>query len=117
MSLIRYFFPRRKLYHVPKHVTALYNRGEITHEQALVMSAGYARDPQQAASVLNELRKQHGRNVWNYLLFNPRRKRVKTVYERFLTLMRRMFGELEYPVTTARKQEAIVYMDYEFDEQ
>lgn len=111
-----YFFPKRKLHRIPKEISAQYARDEISKAQAIIMMAGLARDPQQAQQIYEGLREKHGNKVWDYVEFNVRRQRVGTVGQRFMRLMRKIFGESEHPNLRVVKQESIVLMDYKFED-
>lgn len=111
-SIIEYFFPKRKLHRIPRHISAAYARDEISKAQAIIMMAGLARDPDQAQSILVDLRAKHGDSLWHHVEFNVRRQRTGTFGERLLKLMRKIFGEMEHPNLRERTVEAIVKMDY-----
>lgn len=111
-----YFFPKRKLHRIPKQVSAMYARDEISKEQAIIMMAGLARDPMEAQNVYIALKEQHGDRVWDHVEFNVRRKRTGTFKERLMKLMRKIFGEDEQPNLRIRREESIVLMDYHFDD-
>ena len=111
-----YFFPKRKLHRIPRHISALYARDAISKEQSILMMAGMARDPQEAQNIYEALREKHGDKIWDYVEFNVRRKRVGTFGQRLMKLMRKIFGEDEHPNLRERKQESIVLMDYKFEE-
>lgn len=112
-----YFFPKRKLHRIPRHISAQYARDEITKAQAIIMMAGLARDPAEAQGVYESLKEKHGDKVWDYVEFNVRRKRYGTFWQRLMKLMRKIFGEDEHPNFRVRKQESIVYMDYRFEDE
>lgn len=117
-KLIRYLYPRREFHRVPKKVTALYDRGELNHQQALVMMAGLARDPQQAQKVFDELRQTHGDKTHDYIKLELRRKRTQSPRERFIRLLRDVFGEYERPLDGRRRRaESIVFMDYVYEDE
>ncbi|MEM9954342.1 MAG: hypothetical protein AAF846_22215 [Chloroflexota bacterium] len=112
-----YFFPKRKLHRIPKHITAQYARDEITKAQAIIMMAGLARDPIEAQSIYIELKQKHGDKIWQYVEFNVRRKRTGTFQQRLMKLMRKIFGEMERPNLRYRVEEPIVNMDYRIRKQ
>lgn len=114
-SMKDYFFPKRKLHRIPKQISALYNRGEISKEQAIIMMAGLARDPMEAQSIYKRLKTEHGDEIWDYVEFNVRRARTGTFKQRLMKLMRKIFGEDESPNLRVRKVESIVFMDYKFE--
>lgn len=109
-----YFFPKRKLHRIPRHISALYARDEITKEQSILMMAGLARDPQEAQNIYIRLKTEHGDKIWDYVEFNVRRARVGTFQQRLMKLMRRIFGEMEHPNLRYREQQPIVLVDYGF---
>lgn len=117
-QLIRYLFPKREFHRVPRKVTALYDRGELNHQQALVMMAGLARDPQEAQKVFDELYATHGDKTHEHIKLELRRKRTQSARERFIKLLRDIFGEYERPFDNrTRKQESIVLMDYVYTDE
>lgn len=111
-----YFFPKRKLHKIPRHISAMYTRNEISKEQSIIMMAGLARDPMEAQSVYEALRKEHGKDVWKHVQFEVRRKRLGTFSGRLMKLMRKIFGEREYQNYKRLNEESIVFMDYRFEE-
>lgn len=116
MNIIRYFFPKRKLHRIPKHISAHYDRGDITQAQAILMYAGFARDPQEAQRVYNDLWRQHRSNIWKHVEFELRRKRTATFGEKLMRLLRFIFGEHEYSFDNRKRpDESIVYMEYEYN--
>lgn len=108
----RYFFPRRKLHQLPKHISAEYTRRNITTHQAIIMMAGLALDPAEAQFVYDTLREQHGDKVWQYVRFEARRRRSGTFKGRLMKLMRRIFGENERPNLRYRKDDPVIFTDY-----
>lgn len=110
--IIQYFFPKRKLHSIPKSITAEYNRGAISREQAILMMSGDARDPEEANKLYEELKQKHGSSAWKYVNFYVRRQRTQSFSERLMMLMRKIFGEDEMPNLRKRKVEPIVAMDY-----
>lgn len=110
--IIQYFFPKRKLHAIPKSITADYNRGAITREQAILMMSGDARDPEEARQLYEALKEKHGDSAWRHVNFYVRRQRTQTFSERLMMLMRKIMGEDEKPNLRQRKVEAIVGMDY-----
>lgn len=114
-TIFRYFFPKRKLHRVPKQVTALYDRTQLTYQQAIVMMAGLARDPEKAQQIFDELYQQHGKDTYKHIKLQVLRNRTSSPAERFMRLMRFMFGEHEHdPTQRQAKQESVVLMDYGF---
>lgn len=117
-KVMRYFIPKRKLYQVPRHISADYDRSRMTRQQSILMMAGYARDPQHAQRLLEELEAAHGRNLWQQVQFVLKRPFDKTFWQRLLILFRRAFGESDSPVPRYRKrrsQEPIAWYRYSDD--
>lgn len=112
-NLIRFLFPPRKMYRPPKTISANYRRQDMTRTQALIMSAGLARDPLEAQRVYEEKRAEYGPRVWDYIELELRKPRGETFGERLLKLMYRICGEDEpRQKEYRRKQEATVHVDY-----
>lgn len=107
-----YFFPKRGLHRIPKEISAKYARNEITKAQAIIMMAGLARDPQHAQLTYENLKKQHGDKIWDYVELHVRRHRTGTFKHRLMKLMRKIFGEMERPNLRHRPEQPIVKMDY-----
>ena len=107
-SFFDFLFPRQKLPPPPKHLTSEWARGKIDDDIALVLMARLARDPHEARQVLDELKREHGDDVWDYIILQLRKPRTETWQERFWKLLRRMAGELERPKPWYRHREATV---------
>lgn len=112
----RYFFPPRKLHRIPAHISAEYERGEISRAQQIIMMAGLARDPDQAQQVYQELRNQYGEDVWDYVRLEVRRQRTGTFYDRMLKLFQRVAGEQERLSSRVTPDDARVLIDYQFND-
>lgn len=112
-EIIRYLFPRQRLYRVPRSVTADYTRGNMSYKQSLIIRAGLARDPQEAEEVYQKLKAEHGENVWRYVNFRLKQQRSDTFPERLLKLFRRLLGEGEPRKRMPRNnKEAVVESRY-----
>jgi protoporphyrinogen oxidase len=115
-NIKQYFFPPRKLHQIPRHISAEYGRSEITSEQAIIMMAGLARDPEQAQQVYAGLKAKYGKDVWKHVDLEVRRLRNGTFSERLMKLMRKIFGENETMSLRQRKEDAVVLMNYRIEE-
>src|SRR6056297_2062971 len=93
--MLRYLFPKRGLWSVPRVLSAEYERTDMTRDQQLIMMAGLARDPQAAQSVFDALRVEHGEHVYKYIEFHLRRQYARSLEERFWSMVRRILGEKE----------------------
>lgn len=102
-KIILYLLPPRKLRAVPRHISADYDRPAMSTEQQLVLMAGLARDPDAAQKKWDQLERKHGENTLQHIRFLLRKRRAKTVKQRFWMLMRRLLGEQE-PVLKERRR-------------
>lgn len=103
-DIIRYLMPRPRLRRVPRTISAKYQRTDITREQAIILSAGLARDPEHAQSVLNDLRKKYGAEMWRYVdkrLYQPTSTPFKV---RWLRTLQFILGEDDLPKIIRRKR-------------
>lgn len=115
-KLIDYLYPRRKLWRVPKSVTAAYERGNMTKSQAIFLLCGLARDPDEAQAMVEDYQERYGLEMWNYVHMEVKRKRTETVKERIMKLLRKIAGENEYIPTRRRSNDAIVTMDFVYQD-
>ncbi len=93
--VLRYLFPRRRFWSVPREISAEYDRTQITREQQLIMMCGLARDPQAAQNVFDQLKAKYGDDVYRRIELHLRRQHARTLKERFWSMMRRLLGEKE----------------------
>ena len=93
--MLRYLFPKRGLWSVPRVLSAEYERTDMTRDQQLIMMAGLARDPQAAQSVFDKLVIEHGDKVYETIEFHLRRQYARTLEQRFWSMVRRILGEKE----------------------
>lgn len=113
-KLIRYIFPPRRMYSVPKQVSAEYDRVQMTPEEELILMAGMARDPAGARAKFVELEQDYGNLVWDYINLQLRKKRTLTAKQRLWMLTRQILGEGEPRKYEHRRQvEAIVKTNYQ----
>ena len=112
-SLIRYFYPKRKLFIIPKTITAKYRRDDATKEQSIILMAGLARDLDDAQAVWDELYSEYGDEIYDYIEFSIKRQYTFTFRERLFKLLRRMMGEQEPQLMEyRRKSTPRVNVDY-----
>lgn len=114
-KFIRYLFPPRGMYRVPRHITAAYRRADMSKEEQLIIMAGLARDPPEAKRVFERIQARHGEHTYKYIQLELKRRRSQTIKERLLGMFRAMLGETEpRRYERRRKQEAIVKVRYRF---
>ena len=113
-NVIQYFFPKRKLHRPVKHVSAKYDRRDITKEARIIMMAGLARDPVRAHELFNEMQQEHGAGVYRQIRLEVRRKRSKTFWQRLIALCQKITGETEHADINPRDDDAIVRMHYAY---
>jgi hypothetical protein len=94
-QIYRYLYPHRKLHRVPKEVSAVYERVQMTPEEEIIIMAGLARDPAGARDTFKRLHRLHGDEVFRHVRLELRRKRHKTAGERAWMLIRQILGENE----------------------
>jgi hypothetical protein len=115
-NIISYLFPPVQFRSVPRHISAKYKRGKLTRRQALILSAGLARDPAMADTVFADLEAEHGEQVMDYVqlqLFKPRHEPLSL---RVMKLLRRIMGEAEHENLSKRKRVAKVNYEYDYSE-
>lgn len=101
--MFKYFFPRRKLWLVPKHITAEHDHKSVQQEHALIIMAGLARDELEAERVLVKLRAKYGAEMWQHIKPRVKRDWGLSAGQRWLRLFRRWFGEYQTPNVPDRK--------------
>ena len=65
------------------------------HPRPQILMAGLARDPTEAGMIFEQMKAEHGDEVFQYIQLELRRKRTKTFKERLWMLLRRALGEGE----------------------
>ena len=115
--IIKYIYPPRRMYSIPKHISAEYDRVQMTPEEELILMAGMARDPAGAREAFVDLEQEHGNQVWQYIQLQLRKKRTMTAKQRFWMLVRQVLGEGEpRKVERRRTIEPIVYSNFKSKE-
>lgn len=109
-QIMRYLFPRKRLYSVPRVVSAEYYRGEISREESLVLCAGLVRDPAGARDYIARLKQLHGEKYIRAIHFELHRKSFSTFKKRLYRAFLWALGEREHNrYERRRKPEAIMF--------
>ena len=83
----------------------------------MMMMAGYARDPQHAQQLIDELHAEHGRSFWQNVKLILLRPFDKSFWRRLLILFRRANGESDNEIPRFRhhREEPIAYYRFRID--
>lgn len=103
-QIIRYLFPPKRLYTVPKVVSAEYYRGEISRDEALVLCAGLVRDPAGARAYIARLKLKHGENYIRAIHFELHRRSFSTFKKRLYRAFLWALGEREHHTHEYRRK-------------